>query len=204
MMIIKQEVNVVHVSHDKPLEFIEDTARICYKSHDRTKPGSAEKMVWKLLESGHHAMLEFVDITADFLTDRAVTHELVRHRHCSFAQESQRYVRYDGDIKFIEPVGYDPEQPEWATWRSAMWECHQHYVQMLAYGVTPQQARRVLPNSTATNIRVKANLREWMHIFKLRTSKAADPQMQDIANNLFAQVGIMMPLLFAGPELEIH
>lgn len=197
MEIVRQAVNIAHISHPRPLAFIEDTARICYKSHDRTKPGSDQRMVDNLIKNKHLAMLEFVDVVVDFFTNRAVTHELVRHRLCSFAQESQRYVVYDSSgIKIIAPVGYDPKDPIWRIWKTSMYEAEQRYLEMMAYGATPQQARNVLPNSTATVIRMKANLREWMHVMSLRDSAAADPQMKEIAGELNKELKVGIPGIF--------
>lgn len=88
---------------------VETAARTCYKSENRITAGSAEKLCKKLVESGHLAMIEFApDITVRFISNRAFTHEMVRHRHCSFAQESQRYVKYENkDMEFILPHWLD-------------------------------------------------------------------------------------------------
>ncbi len=184
MQVIEQSANVVSVSSSNVEEFIEDTARICYRSHDKRQPGSAGKLVAKLIDSEHLAMLEFVDMVVDFKTDRAVTHEIVRHRMCSFAQESQRYVRYGGDIEFVKPVGLEPGSEGWSVWHDSVDYAASRYLEMLSYGCSPQLARRVLPNSTATTIRVKANLREWRHIFSLRLSPAADQQIADLMGKM--------------------
>jgi len=84
------------------LQRIERMARICYKSEDRiTEDGeSAKKMVEMLMRKGHEAMLEHSSISIIFTTDRGVSHELVRHRLCSFAQESTRWCDYSNDAKF--------------------------------------------------------------------------------------------------------
>ena len=82
---------------------------------------SSHKFVKMLISKGHHAMLEFGDITVKFITNRGVTHELVRHRMCSFAQESTRYVKYDGDMEFIYPVWLgDATYEQTMVWREAM------------------------------------------------------------------------------------
>ena len=77
-----------------------------------------------------------------------------------------------------------------------MYEAEQRYLEMMAYGATPQQARNVLPNSTATVIRMKANLREWMHVMSLRDSAAADPQMKEIAGELNKELKVGIPGIF--------
>jgi len=122
--------------------------------------------------------------SAKFTCDRGVSHELVRHRPCSFAQESTRYVNYGGnDMEFIEPDGYE----DWGYaqknhFESALRECEDEYKQLLIWELKPQQARAVLPNALKTEIVVTADAAEWAHIRKLRTAKAAHPDMQRVMN----------------------
>jgi thymidylate synthase (FAD) len=117
-----------------------------------------------------------------FICNRAVSHELVRHRPCSFAQESQRFVNYSGEeMEFIEPLGYD----DWTTPQRELLNLSGTYgeflyEQSIKEGLKPQQARAVLPNATKTEIVVTADAAEWAHIKKLRTAKDADPEMQRI------------------------
>jgi len=119
-----------------------------------------------------------------FICDRGVSHELVRHRPCSFAQESTRYVNYGGkDMEFIEPAGYE----EWRLYQEKYFEiaCRSaegFYNGLLAEGFKPQQARAVLPNALKTEIVVTADAKEWAHIRKLRTDKAAHPDIQRVMN----------------------
>ncbi len=119
-----------------------------------------------------------------FFVNRAVTHELVRHRPCSFLQESQRYCRYsqdkfDNQVTFIKPMFYKEGSSEYKLWVRAMEETEKIYLHLLETS-TPQAARTVLPNSCKTEIIVYCNLEEWKHIFSLRTTKAAEPSMREI------------------------
>jgi len=122
--------------------------------------------------------------SAKFICDRGVSHELVRHRPCSFAQESTRYVNYAGkQMEFIEPTDYDywppgaAEQFEWCC-KDEEWR----YGELLKAGLKPQQARAVLPNALKTEIVVTADAAEWNHIRKLRTAPSAHPDMQRVMN----------------------
>jgi len=164
-----------------PLELIERAGRTCYKSEHRMAPGSAEKFVKMLVELGHEAVIEHVHASVLFITNRGVTHELVRHRMASYAQESTRYVRYNGEMEFIKPVwwhdaNYSEEQKD--NWSKAMQLSEDLYLKALALGDKPEQARELLPNSLKTEIVITANLREWRHIFKLRCSNKAHPQIR--------------------------
>ena len=119
-----------------------------------------------------------------FVVSRAVSHELVRHRPCSFLQESQRYcnygqARFGQHVTFIRPLFYAEGSPEFTHWQQAMVEAEAAYFQLLTTS-SPQAARTVLPNSCKTEIIVYCNLAEWRHIFKLRTTAAAEPSMREI------------------------
>lgn len=116
--------------------------------------------------------------------NRAVTHEIVRHRPCSYLQESQRYCRYSHEkfgnqVTFIKPMFYEEGSEEYALWQQAMADTEKIYLKLLETS-TPQAARTVLPNSCKTEIIVYCNLAEWKHIFKLRTTKAAEPSMREV------------------------
>ncbi len=119
-----------------------------------------------------------------FVVNRAVTHELVRHRPCSFLQESQRYCRYsedkfDNQVTFIRPMFFKEASKEYQLWKEAMEQAEATYFKLLETA-TPQAARTVLPNSCKTEIIIYCNLCEWQHIFTLRTSPAAEPSMREI------------------------
>jgi thymidylate synthase (FAD) len=117
-------------------------------------------------------------------TDRAVSHELVRHRPASFAQESQRYVAYREDVEFIIPEHYnDPDSEAFKMWVRMM-EMTEKVYKYLLKTESPQQARSVLPNCTATQIAITTDTLEWELIFGLRTSKAAYGPMRNIMNQI--------------------
>ncbi|MBU1140151.1 MAG: FAD-dependent thymidylate synthase [Proteobacteria bacterium] len=135
-----------------------------------------------------------------FVVNRAVTHEIVRHRPCSFLQESQRYCRYSQDkfgsqVTFIKPMFYEEGTKEYLLWQKAMEDTEQIYLQLLETS-TPQAARTVLPNSCKTEIIVYCNLAEWRHIFTLRTSPAAEPSMREVMIPLAAEMKERYPAVF--------
>ena len=138
-------------------------------------------------------------IGVKFVVNRAVTHEIVRHRPCSFLQESQRYCRYsqdkfDNQVTFIRPMFYAEDTEEYRLWVQAMSETEKIYLRLLETS-TPQAARTVLPNSCKTDIIVYCNLEEWRHIFKLRTSNAAEPSMREIMIPLAMELRKRYPLM---------
>lgn len=188
----------------KMLEKIEQVARTCYKSEGKIQEGSAAKMVASLIKSGHEAMLEHASVTVKFVVDRGISHELVRHRLASFAQESTRYCNYSKDdfgseITFIIPDYLEYKSEGWNVWKESMKQAEDAYFKMLDFGLSPQQARAVLPNSLKTEVVMTANLREWRHFFKLRalgTTGKPHPQMLEVAVPLLEDMKNLIPVVF--------
>lgn len=177
------------------MKTIEEAGRTCYKSEDRINENSYVAFIERLVRRGHEAMLEHGYATAHFRIDRGVSHELVRHRLVSYAQESTRYCNYkDKDIEFVRPSYLNESSYE--LWTNAMLTAEEAYNQMIKNGCTPQQARAVLPNSLATTIVVTANLREWRTIFKLRCAKDAHPDMRYIMLRLLSDMYKLFPPVF--------
>ena len=135
---------------------------------------------------------------------RAISHQLVRHRPCSFLQESQRYCRYDDEVTFIRPEWVSAEhfgkQPEFAgwEWEWAMETAELIYQQMLKGGLAPQQARAVLPESTKTELIMQAALPQWRHVLDLRCSAGADPEMRRVMVPLREQFQEQYPEMWEG------
>ena len=199
-----------------PLEIIEIAGRTCYKSESKITQKSAKKFVRMIIKRGHESVIEHVSASVRFITNRGVTHELVRHRLCAFSQESTRYVNYGSDeIEYIRPV-WLPELPLGVYhvcdaeklphpanyWIMSMLESERSYYNMISHGWKPEQAREVLPNSLKTEIVTTANLREWRHIFKLRASNKAHPQMRDLMRSCLVGFRAAVPVLFDQYNIE--
>ena len=183
------------------LKRIEKAGRTCYKSEDRITEESAKSFVQKLIERGHESVLEHESITVRFICDRGVSHEIVRHRLASYSQESTRYCNYSGDrfgseLTFIRPCFLPEVSVTYRLWKRAMFVAEKKYFGLLNWGCTPQEARSVLPNSTKTEIVMTANLREWRHFLKLRTAKAAHPQMRELTVPLLHELQERIPVVF--------
>ena len=161
----------------KVLQKLELVGRTCYKSEDKITEDSAAKFVAGLIKRGHEAMLEHVSITVKFVTDRGISHEIVRHRLASYAQESTRYCNYSQDkfgheLTFIIPDFLEYGSEGFKLWKDEMKQVEKTYFAMLEAGHTPQEARSVLPNSLKTELVMTANLREWRAFFKLRAANS--------------------------------
>ncbi len=205
----------------KELQHIERIGRVCYKSEDRiTEDGeSAKKFVKMLIEKGHEAMIEHSCLSVKFTVDRGVSHELVRHRIASFAQESTRYCNYTKDkfgseisvICLMGGILLDNKTNSLSgedisklinEWSAAMKDAERHYFKMIEIGATPQIARSVLPNSAKTEITITANYREWRNFFKLRTPNSAHPSMREVTIPLLKQLKQRIPIIFDDIEVE--
>jgi len=208
------------------LRRIERIARVCYKSEDRITEVSCVPFCEMLVKRGHYAMLEHGgSISVRFIANRGFSHELVRHRIASYAQESTRFCDYRGGVTFVIPpwvsgvesgthewkalpmgrtgvyknaIEPEPETEDGASvrWLAAMLECEANYKLLLEEGWTPQQARGVLPIDLKTEIVITTNPTEWRHVFKMRDSKKAHPQMQQIMEPLHEEMKRRIPVLF--------
>lgn len=197
------------------LSIIEDAARTCYKSENNITDGSSMRMYKNLIKSGHTAMIEHVCITVRVICDRGVSHEIVRHRIGSYAQESTRYCNYASgkfgeQLTFIDiGTGFmlDIDNPKdrmiYNTWLSAMKSAEEAYMQMIDIGATPQLARSVLPNSTKTELVMTLNPRSWLNFFKLRLDEHAHPQMIEVAVMIFDELNKAYPDMFNVDILEL-
>lgn len=191
-------------ARDSIYQLIEQAGRTCYKSEDKITPESAAAFVKGIVKRGHEAMLEHASMTVKFIVDRGVSHELVRHRLASFAQESTRYCNYskdkfEGEITFIQPCFFEAGSVEYMAWKKLCQEAESTYMAMMQMNRTPQEARSVLPNSLKTEVVMTANMREWRHFFRLRAAGetgAPHPQMSEVAVPLFKEVRDYMPELF--------
>lgn len=209
MKIIQPSVTLISPpSREELYQKIELAGRTCYKSEDKITDESAEMFIIMLLTRGHEAMLEHGSITAKFVCDRGISHEIVRHRIASYAQESTRYCNYSQDkfgseITVIKPCF---SSWDWAhyVWEQACQDAERHYFQLLSMGASPQEARSVLPNSLKTEIVVTMNVREWRHFFRLRAigiTGAPHPQMKQVATMAFTEFKERWPALFK--DLEV-
>lgn len=205
MKIIKPSFEILTpINRQEILKHLETVARTCYKSEDKITEESAPKMVKALIRSQHTAMIEHFSISVKMVVDRGVSHEIVRHRMASYAQESTRYCNYSqgkfgSEITVIEPLFFDKNSVEYSIWKDSCLQAEKAYNELIQIGRTPQEARSVLPNSLKTEIVVTMNLREWIHFFNLRavgTTGDPHPQMKEIAVMVLEKFSNELPEIF--------
>ncbi len=202
MIIVKPAARIITpLNGEEILKHIETVGRICYKSEDRITEDSAEKFVAGIINRGHEAVIEHFNITVKFITDRGISHEIVRHRIASYAQESTRYCNYSKDkfgneISVVKPVDLEEDSAAFAIWKEQMCSAEQAYFKLLDAGCKAQVARCVLPTCTKTEIMVTMNLREWRHFLKLRGAGSAHPDIRILAADLLRQFQEKIPVVF--------
>ena len=201
MKMLKPSVAWEHgPTYKEALRIVEKAARTCYRSFDRSGPETAEPLIRHCINMGHESVLEHVSFGLRIVTDRGVMAELTRHRiGIAFSIESTRYCRYNGDIEFITPWWYEGKD---SAFEKACTVAEESYKALLKNGLSPQGARAVLPLCLKTEIVVTANLREWRHIFHLRRSPAAHPDMRRVMDAAFWMAKTEYPVFFEDTVTE--
>lgn len=197
------------------LKKIEWYGRISHRSEGTQTEDSWKRFIQAVvIEHGDWSIVEHVSVTVDFLVDRGITHELVRHRLFLSTQESTRFVNYEKKkmpASFIEPqwrelMNHYSGDPELSLnqkigvaqncWENTISLLEERYKTLLSLGLTPQVARSVLPNALASRIIVTANLRNWRHFLIMRTTKETHPQMRQVTIPLLQEFKAVIPILF--------
>ena len=202
MRIIEPTVDeiVFHIHEGYTIEqWLERAGRTCYKSENKITENSAPKFIRMLRKRGHHAMLEHAMASVRIIADRGLTHEIVRHRIASFAQESTRYCNYsknkfDHQITVVKQPGLTDEQQK--IWNISMLNTEAAYFDLINAGVKAQIARSVLPIGIKSEIIISANLREWMHIFHMRCDTPAHPIIRKCAIEILKEFNNRLPSMY--------
>ena len=192
------------------IDLLEEYARVCYQSQNDSKGLTGEKFIEWLIKREHESVIEHSLITVNFNNiSRGFSHELVRHRLCSFSQESTRYTdprKGDGEFKVIMPEGKDLNKvynveafngqkflitlEDWVTLNEQM------YVALLEDNWAKQDARQILPIGIKTQVVTSTNFREWRHIFKLRTALGAHWEIRRVMTLLLNELRSIVPVIF--------
>jgi len=193
---------------------IEESGRTCYQSF--TGPiteESATKFVRMIMNSGHESVIEHTSMTVGFYgVSRGFTHEMVRHRLAAYSQESTRYVDYaKGEdtanlerfqMEMVIPAHKDKDQRvdlgdgRVMTPVEMAEEIELFYRSLRKSGWLPEDARQCLPTGLVSDLVATTNFREWRHIFKMRTQKAAHWEIRRVMSELLEEVKQVVPVIF--------
>ena len=182
-----QVIPITPLNGQAILKRIEEIARTCYRSEDKiTADGkSAEQIVKALVKAGHWAMLEHATISMRYVSNIAAYKDLTRQRMASYAVESTRWCSYNkgkfgSEIKFLDPIEIPKDTIKYQVWLNAMQQAEKNYMDLANMGAKPDELSLVLPQSTAAEFVITANLREWAHIFGLRAVGHSRPCVREI------------------------
>lgn len=208
MKIVEPWIQVENFDGKQIMKNIERACRTCYRSEGLITEDSYKKLLKNCINRGHESVLEHEKITIRMICDIGVYKDLTRHRFGSFSIESTRYCNYskdkfDNEIKFIKPIYFDDgDKSQW--WVAAMTEIEKIYNEMAAIGCTPDEMRMILPHSTAAEVTMTANIREWRHILDLRTKQMTHPAIRQLLIPLLLYFKQEMPELFEKIEYDTN
>ncbi|MBD3185665.1 FAD-dependent thymidylate synthase [Candidatus Bathyarchaeota archaeon] len=183
------------------LKQVERAGRSCYKSEDHITRDSHLKFARMLVNRQHFSVIEHCSVSVRIISNRGLTHELVRHRIASYSQESTRYCNYrkgkfGNQITVIDQSKHFKDAAQVKAWKHAMEDAEKHYMGLIEAGTPAEIARGVLPIDVKTEIVITANLREWRHIFTLRCSPAAHPNIRHVMGELLNEFKSRIPVIF--------
>jgi len=147
------------------------------------------QLIERVISSGHYSTVEHIQLTfAISGVSRACTHQLVRHRHMSFSQKSQRYVKEKGQFDYVTPAAVEKNPELLAKFESFMNEASRVYSELVEAGVKAEDARMVLPNACSSSLVVSLNLRELIHLANLRLCTRAQLEIRELTKKMCDEV----------------
>lgn len=177
---------------DNIIKTIYTACRTCYSADTPLnifdKDVDEEKMmslIKRVIGSGHYSTIEHIQVSfAISNISRACTHQLVRHRHMSFSQKSQRYVKEKGQFEFLIPQTIEKNDELRQKFVDFMEEISKKYLEFTEAGIPAEDARAVLPNACATSMVVSTNLRELIHVANLRLCTRAQYEIRMLVKGM--------------------
>lgn len=222
MKIIDPNIQVEEYNPIKIMKNIERACRTCYRSEGLITDESYKSLIKNCINRGHESVLEHEKITIRITCDIGVYKDLTRHRAgTAFSIESTRWCNYgkdkfDNEIKFIKPVFYvdswsdknyegsqmDEDEYKSYLWYDCMEEIEDKYITMSNAGCKPDELRMILPHSTAAQVTMTCNIREWRHILSLRCAPMTHPAIRQLLIPLLLKFKEDMPELFNDIEYD--
>lgn len=184
-----------------PEKVIEQAGRTCYLSYDKMHEGSEKKFIRMLINSKHYSVLEHASATFRITgASRSFTHQLVRHRLCSYSQQSQRYVN-EKNFEVITPPAIRENEKAHKIFTEFINKAKETYLELQKFGIKNEDARFVLPNAVESEIVITANFREWRHIIEIRNSIKSQWEIRTVVKEILKILKREAPAVFE--DLEI-
>jgi thymidylate synthase (FAD) len=202
MKVVKPWIQCEAFDGVKIMKKLERACRTCYRSEGKITDTSYKQLLSNCIKVGHESILEHEKITVRIQCDIGFYKDVTRHRAgTSFSIESTRYCNYSKDkftnnIHFIEPL-YSDNKEKYKIWKETMQSIEDGYMKMAAIeGTTADELRMLLPHSTAAEVTMTCNIRQWRHVLALRCSSHAHPSIQQIFIPLLLLFKKEMPEIF--------
>lgn len=207
MKIVEPYIEVEKINGIEIMKKIERACRTCYRSEGSITQDSYKRLLTNCITRGHESVLEHEKITVRMLVDIGVYKDLTRHRIAAFSIESTRYCNYgkdkfENEIKFIKPCNIKENSEIYSKWKNTLEVVENNYLEMAKLGATPDQMRMILPHSTAAEVTMTADIREWKHILSLRTTQYVHPAIRQIMIPLLLYFKKEMPEIFSQVEYD--
>ena len=146
-------------------------------------------LIKRVIGSGHYSTIEHVQLTfAIQNVSRACTHQLVRHRHMSFSQKSQRYVKEKGEFDYIMPKSIENNSELAKKFEDFIQNTSNLYQEFIEAGILAEDARSILPNAAASSLVASLNLRELIHLSNLRLCTRAQAEIRSLVKAMVDEV----------------
>ena len=183
-------------------KLIETAGRTSYLSFDKQGEDTEKRFIKMLIKSGHLSVLEHAYATFRISgASRSFTHQLVRHRLCSFIQQSQRYVD-ESNFNYIEPDSIENNPEAHSIFVDFMAKAKEVYSKLQKLKIKKEDSRYVLPNAVESQIVVTANLREWRHIIYLRGKLQSQWEIRRVAIEILKILKDHVPTVFEDFEID--
>ena len=199
MKIIKQSVELLSITHDA-LELIEQIGRTSKLSKSTGKRNETKEFIQKRINDSHFGLFEHAHASFRIITSRGITHELVRHRLCSFCQESTRYCDYP---ELILVSQFHPNSIEGIHLQDLCAEVEKQLEFLKTINISKEKIRDLYPTCLKAQIDITTNFRQWMHILKLRLAPTAHPMMQELMKKIYNILYKQYPEIFNLENLKL-
>jgi thymidylate synthase (FAD) len=194
-------VELMHLTADAG-KLVEHAGRTSYQSFQNETAESYKTFIRMLLKNGHESVLEHASVTFKISgVSRALTHQLVRHRMCTFTQQSQRYVDEE-NFSYVLPDEIRDNDETNALYSKTMQDIRKNYSRLRKLGIKKEDARYILPNATESEIILTANLRELRHVIRLRGEKAAQWEIRRMAIEMLKILKEKAGVFFQDMEID--
>jgi thymidylate synthase (FAD) len=179
-------LGIQEFSQNEILTKIERIGRSCYQSTNKITDNSKYDFFNMLLRNKHYSVLEHINFTIKFITNRAIANALIRHRHISVSQESTHFINYaqKNKLSFIIPANLSDDQIKcYKTYYYNLFYCYDEAINV--YKLKSEIARDILPLGLKTELYITTNLTQWRYMINLRTRKNCHPQMKNLMLQVF-------------------